>query len=263
MGTRVAERGDRGSPTAFCAAHHEGSSCASPPLCHHPIPQQIPGPFIGKPAASIGTAAAPGEPQGRRAMGSSVPPAAALGFVFPHAVLSCPCCCFDPRLASVGIFRLFFWPPLALQHITCEVAGALQAGGCALHPPVLAGTCKRAGGCADLPPPPPLPPPHVAQLSQPRGRERLIQQLLPPNLTLTSKRSPLPAHPGNPQPQISTRWWGSWVWGQHPGGTEGSALLLRVVAGEVGSPGPLRAPIPTPAPSGTGAGLLEARAPRV
>lgn len=103
----------------------------------------------------------------------------------------------------------------------------------------------------------------MAQLSQLWGRERLIQQLLPPNLTLTSKRSPLPAHPGNPQPQISTWWWGAWVWGQHPGGMEGSALLLRVVAGEVGSPGPLRAPIPTPAPSGTGAGLLEARAPRV
>lgn len=119
LGTRVAEQRDWGSPTAFCAAHHEGSSCASPPLCHHPIPQQIPGPFIGKPAASIGTAAAPGEPQGRRAMGSSVPPAAALGFVFPHAVLSCPCCCFDTRLASVGIFRLFFLatPRPAAHHL--------------------------------------------------------------------------------------------------------------------------------------------------
>lgn len=52
-------------------------------------------------------------------MGSSVPPAAALGFVFPHAVLSCPCCCFDTRLASVGIFRLFFLatPRPAAHHL--------------------------------------------------------------------------------------------------------------------------------------------------
>lgn len=128
-------------------------------------------------------------------MGSSAPPAAALGFVcFPTLCSAAPAAALTPAWPLWGFFGCFFWPPLAPQHITCEVAGVLQAGGCALHPSVLAGTCKRAGGCAGLLPPP-LPPPHMAWLSQLQGRERLIQQLLPPNLTLTSKQSPLLAHP--------------------------------------------------------------------
>lgn len=150
--------------------------------------------------------------------GSSAPPPAALGLMcFPTPRSAAPAAVLTPRLASVGIFRLFFGHPSP-----CSTSPARWLGSA---PPMLAGTCRRAGGCADLPPL--LPPPRMARLSQPRGEERLIHQLLPPNLTLTSKQRPLLAHPGNPQPQISTRPGGAWVRGSAPRGDGGVCPTSR------------------------------------